>query len=312
MEQTTHHLTELSGLVAAIRVQGRTVRLVVRNVDRLGLLHLYFARGHLVHVEGHAGTPVMALRDLATWFHGAIRLDATAAPAAAGMDVDALDGALDLALRELEMRGVIYPAPPALPGTPFRMPNPSGPSRGTHGLPPLGAPDPYAPPGNATVGPSRSLPTGLPSFMPSPPPPSAPPGPWPGGAPAADDQALTDPQWNLLALAVRQITEHIGQAVGGRMADTLLLQALERAAARDTFLAGLEMDESGWLRARQGDFTTRFPRHVAAEAIANLLTTYEASCATLLGAPHVQEIFAVALTPLRASLAQIGLTFSAP
>lgn len=295
MEQT-HHLSELTGLIAAIRAQGRTVRVVVRNVDRLGLLHLYFAAGRLSHVEGHAESPVMALRDLATWFHGAVRLDAVAAPAPPGPDATPLDGYLDLALKELEMRGVVYPAPPSVVPHAPRMPNPSGPPRGALGLPPLvapaGAPRQTARP-LANSGPMRA----------------APMAPLTSSAPAPDDQ-LSDPQWHLLALAVRQITEHIGQMLGVRVADNLLRQAVAQTAPRNTFLAGLDVDDTGWLRARHEGFTGRFARHAAAEAIADLLTTYEAACANLLGAQRVQEVFAAAVAPLRASLAQIGLTIS--
>lgn len=309
MDQTTHHLSELSGLVAAIRAHGRTVRLVVRNVDRLGLLHLYFGAGRLVHVEGHAGSAPMALRDLATWFHGAIRLDAVAAPASPSGGTDALEGYLDLALKELEMRGVIYPAPPSIvqPSSP-RMPTPSGPPRGAQGLPPLngpaGGPRMTARP-ETNSGPMPDIPA-IPAMPVTP---TTPQGQAPRGQPAVED-ALTGPQWHLLALAVRQITEQVGQVVGVRTGDGLLRQALAQTAPRHAFLAGLDVDHTGWLRARQDGFAERFSRYTAAEAIADLLTVFEADCATLLGPARVREIIATAVAPLRASLAQIGLSIS--
>lgn len=297
MDQTTHHLSELSGLVAAFRAQGRTVRLVVRNVDRLGLLHLYFGAGRLVHVEGHAGSPAMALRDLATWFHGAIRLDGVAAPASPAGGAEALEGYLDLALKELEMRGVVYPAPPSVvqPSSP-RMPTTSGPPRGARGLPPLKGP---------TGGPRM---TGRPATN-SGPMPAAPMGQAQENLSTSEDR-LTSPQWHLLALAVRQITEQIGQVIGPPMSDGLLHQALAQAAARNAFLAGLDVDQTGWLHTRQDGFAERFSRYTAAEAIADLLTAFEADCATLLGADRVREMIATAVAPLRASLAQVGLSIS--
>lgn len=336
MEQT-HHLSELTGIVAAVRAQGRTVRIVVRNVDRLGLLHLYFAAGRLAHVEGHAGNASLALRDLATWYHGAVRLDAVASPVAPGADTMALDGYLDLALKELEMRGVVYPAPPSVMPGAARMPNPSGPPYGARGLPPLNAA--VAPPGSAPGGVAGVGPTGRasdprhaatrldggggsrrtipPAPMPPPVTPTMPPPVTPmpppvmptAGNGALTDQ-LTDPQWHLLALVVRQITEHVGQLLGVRMADGLLRQSLAQVSAKSAFLAGLDVDETGWLRAPQEGFTGRFSRYAAAEGIAELLTTFEVACAQLLGAQRVQEIFAMAAAPLRASLGQIGLTIN--
>src|SRR5258706_13216319 len=70
-----HPLARLAAFVAAARARGRPTRLVLRNTERFGLVHLYFRNGHLDHVEGHLNTPLNSLVDLATWQLGVIRQD---------------------------------------------------------------------------------------------------------------------------------------------------------------------------------------------------------------------------------------------
>ncbi len=53
--------------ITAIRTQRQTLRLVLRNTERFGLIHLYFERGRLVQVQGHKDTPIKTFADLATW-----------------------------------------------------------------------------------------------------------------------------------------------------------------------------------------------------------------------------------------------------
>ena len=69
-------LRNLGGMVARIRATGGTGRLALRNTVRLGMLHLYFERGQLVHLEGSHGSIDDALIDLAGWSDGLIRFDA--------------------------------------------------------------------------------------------------------------------------------------------------------------------------------------------------------------------------------------------
>ncbi|HEV7127144.1 MAG TPA: hypothetical protein VGN32_06860 [Ktedonobacterales bacterium] len=291
--ERTHHLSELASLVATLRAQRQAARLVVRNADRLGLIHLYFGDGHLLHVEGHTGTPATVLRDLGTWYHGAVRVDAVSAPPPAAAPPEALDAALNQALTELEARGVVRPAPPSLAPSAASaiqraqiLPDLAAMGSGAAGLPPLVSPVSDL----ASGAPSRGGPTGTLDA-------------------ASTDQGdhLSEPQWHLLALAVRQITEQMGQLLGVQMVDGVFRQALADGARRNACLAGLEMDSSGWLRAREAGFTTQLNRYAVIEAIADLITRFETHCAELLGEQRVQQLIASAVMPMRASLEQIGL-----
>jgi hypothetical protein len=286
--ERAHRLTELASLVAMVRAQRRVVRLVLRNTDRFGLIHLYFAQGHLIHVEGHSSSPAASLLDLGTWRQGAIRIDQIDALLPGPSDASELEMALARALAELEARGAIYPAPPArAPRTIQYDGVPAPDTAGVAGLPAL----------EPAMG--AAMPQG-----------------------AAADQIgqlvrnrqgdrLTDPQWQLLAIAVRQVTEHAGQMLGDQIADELLREALAQSAQRNAFLSEIEVDETGWLRAREAGYATRYATFDGAEAIAALLTNFEARCAQLIGAHRARRLIATAVAPLRPSLEQIGIAITA-
>ncbi len=283
-----HQLSALAGLIAALRAQGRTVRLALHNTERFGLIHLYFAQGRLIRVEGHAGDPARNLLDLATWRHGAVRVDYVEPPSADAASPAALEAELSETIDELERRGVVYPAPPSVNSAAtsgvFRS---SGAPAGRNGLPPL--------PGMEHLAASfQPAPSGMP----------------PASAVVADDR-LTDPQWQLLALAVRQVIERAAQLLGGAVAESMLRHALAQLAANNAFLAGLELDASGWLRAREAGFTGRFSTFDVVEAIAALLSQVEMRAASVLGPQRAQQLIAQAVAPFRVSLEQIGLTVRA-
>jgi hypothetical protein len=131
--------------------------------------------------------------------------------------------------------------------------------------------------------------------------------PAPGGATPGTEQHLTEPQWQLLALALRQVTERAAQLLGGRIADSMLRQSLAQAATTSAFLAGLTVDQAGWLRAPGNGYAESFTTLDAAEGVALLLGEIESRASAVAGAQRAHELIATALTPFRVSLQQMGL-----
>lgn len=275
-----HQLTELAGLIATVRAKGQAVRLVLHHTERFGLIHLYFAEGRLVRVEGHAGSPARSLVDLQSWRHGAIRVDHVATAAAPAVDTSDFEAMLDQTLAELERRGVIYPAPPAVHARAFTPAPGMGRQSPIDGLPTMALPLLDELRQSPTVGPA---------------------------APSAPERRLTDPQWQLLALAIRQVMDQAGQLIGSQVAQGMLRQALAQAATGNAFLAGLDIDVTGWVHPREAGFVTRYATHEVAEAVAALLTGFESLCAGVLGVSRAQQMIATATGPLRTSLEQIGI-----
>jgi hypothetical protein len=286
--ERAHQLSELAGLIATIRAKGQAVRLVLHHTERFGLIHLYFAEGRLVRVEGHAGNPTRSLLDLRTWRYGAIRVDHIAAQASLTAEGDALETVLSQTLAELERRGVIHPAPPAV------TPQATWHARGMSGRP-------QGTSGQASI---DGLPTMALPLLPELRHPSM-----VGAIPVlASGESLTDPQWQLLALAIRQVTDQAGQLIGSQVAQGMLRQALAQTATGNPFLAGLDIDATGWVHPHEAGFATRFSTYDVAEAVAALLTGFESLCAELLGAVRAQQMIAAATGPLRTSLEQIGIS----
>ena len=308
----------LAADVAAARARGRPTRLVLRHTERFGLVHLYFQDGRLARVEGHLGTPTATLQDLATWDQGVIRRDDD--PGAFVDDADPqIEAVFAEALRLLEARGVVQPAPPARiwpsrsrprvdprsasavggQQAPFATASRPSASIGSGDLPPLSTVDEI----------ERSVPPVPPSerTAASPPAPSsAPPATSPGTG-AATQTTLTEPQWQLLALVIHQVVEKAGGLVGPQMAESILAQALQHAARSYPLLGSLEIDALGWLRAREGERMTAYPAFDVADAVAALLTSFEMRCASLIGADNAQKMMASAAGPFKAALRQIGL-----
>lgn len=281
-------LKALAEAVAAIRARGLAARLVVRNTERFGLLHLYFEQKRLAHVAGHLGDPLRSLADLSSWQSGSIRQDSTVFTGPTVVFDPRLDTALDNAVGELVARSIVTPAATPVaaaqsPGTPPRSwPPASKPhSIGTGGLPPLGR--------AATAARAESIgqATGL-----------------------AQRERLTTPQWQLVALVVRQMVEKMGQIVGDEMAESLLRLSLAHSSRSNPVLHDLEVEPYGWLKETQDVAMTVQAAEDVAEGIAALLTNYELRCASLIGKQQAHDILASTAEPFRAALAQIGLDIS--
>lgn len=301
-----HPLARLAAFVAAARMRGRPTRIVVRNTERFGLIHLYFQHGHLVRVEGYRDTPFTGLADLATWQYGVLRQDEVSGDYGEGPVDPRLETAFADTLRELEARGVVQPAPPiaqraassgsipAMPEVIGMMPGVSGMRRSASSINSIPA---YQ---------SPSAPTDLPPLDATPDI-AVPHGSTAPTATAPEEERLTDPQWQLIALVVRQIMEKAGVLIGAQMAQTILQQSLTHATRSKSPLIDIELDATGWLRATSPNVLTRYTAYDMADAIAALLTGFEARCASLIGTERAQQVITAAAAPFRTSLVQIGL-----
>ncbi len=74
-------LWDLTRIVATIRRSRAFGRLTLRNSDRVGIVHLYFHSGNLVHLVGSSGNTAATLRDLYHWTHATVRFERGATPA---------------------------------------------------------------------------------------------------------------------------------------------------------------------------------------------------------------------------------------
>lgn len=297
----SNSLSRLSAEIAEIRSQNRTVRLVLRNTERFGVLHLYFEHGRLMQVQAHKENPSKSFADLATWNYATIRVDELAdsvhmpgSSASVG-----LEQALDSTLRQLESRGAVAPPPnsrhafsvqtqPYEAGAPWEMP----PSYALGG---------DAPPRNHAVLPTHGEPQAHELFSDMQTLPIASTNP---------SDYVAEAQWQLLALVVKHVVDQAGTAIDQDAADGLIRQSLAYSAVKRPPLRILELDASGWLAPLPGQRITSYPLAEVADAIATLLTNFESRCASLVGEEDAHRIVVAAARPFSASLAQLGLAIA--
>jgi hypothetical protein len=292
MQEITQPLSALPTVVKTIRAQGQPARLVLRNTERVGLVHLYFADGVLVHVEGHRGPGAESLADVATWESGVIRSDALPEPPVA-IPGEQLEATLTTVLQQLEKRGITprsEPPRPLLPRVAATMPP-------TPSLPVTRhATDSVQPPRPLGV---SSIP-GLPPLSTSD---ETVVMPVSGISP----NALADPQWQLLVLAVHEVVERAVRDMQRMVAEGLLAQTLAALATQRRFLSLLEVDTAGWIQTRTEMAVAAFDAGDVVEAMAALLTEFERRCAVIVGAARARQILVEGCLPFRVPLAQIGL-----
>lgn len=296
-------LARLAQLVADTRARGRTGRLVARNTERFGVVHLYFVQGRLAQVHGHAATPLASIADLATWRYGVLRQDSLPNPSTTASPDPRLEAALDDALRQLQASGVVQPAPVSANSLAGRQPSPAS---SPFPSPAHASPPPYSPSPPPSIGSGALPPLARAQAAAS-------------GSTASSLAAtktmrtdvLTTPQWQMVALVVHQVIEGASVLIGAHMAENLLRQALSTASRSHPLLHDLEVEAGGWLKTRKDGAIAHYSTADVAEAVAAVLTTFEVRCAGLIGATRAQDVILVAAAPFRNALAQIGLDISA-
>jgi len=99
-------LRDLAYIINNIRRVRAFGRLTLRNTARMGLAHLYFRGGRLVHVVGNRGGANITLTDLAEWTLATIRFERGIAMGGEGINAEQ-ERLFDDVLMRLQRRGVV-------------------------------------------------------------------------------------------------------------------------------------------------------------------------------------------------------------
>ncbi|HEY0756727.1 MAG TPA: hypothetical protein VGD98_22430 [Ktedonobacteraceae bacterium] len=105
-------LWDLTRIVGTIRRAHAFGRLTLRNSDRVGIIHLYFHSGNLVHIVGSSGNAEAALRDLSHWTHAAVRFERGASAKTSTITAEELHTFDELLLHFQNIGLVATPAQP--------------------------------------------------------------------------------------------------------------------------------------------------------------------------------------------------------
>ncbi len=327
MSNTQHEpFRNLALAIARIRATNATGRLALRNTVRIGMLHLYFERGQLVHIEGSRPTADDAIVDLAGWTAGQIRFDndvrSERHTITAGQQ-----NFFERTLLLLQQQGVIETPPPPLNSRFPTQPSSASAPPGRPVLPPHNSPAPSPagrasssqPPESFTFSGRASLASGEPgrfveasSFMAGQQYPGSLPSS-PSSPPALAGKAevlLTKRQWELLLTVVRAMLEQVGQLFGQRQVQNILQHVLTEQSKQSGALRLLQVDRQSWLREiRMGEMLTQ-PVQEVAEGLVLLISDFERRCASLLGEEKARQMIAQALSPYQDALAEIGIAIN--
>lgn len=101
-------LSELTSIVNTIRHSQAFGRLTLRNSARVGVVHLYFHFGRLIHIVGNRGGMQETLADLREWTEGTARFERSGPIQTKSMN-DGDEQLFDDVLAHLQRRGVLVP-----------------------------------------------------------------------------------------------------------------------------------------------------------------------------------------------------------
>ena len=101
-------LRDLATITSNIRRSHAQGRLTIRNTTRVGVAHLYFRSGRIVHVVGNHLDAKATFADLRTWSRATVRFERGVLAHTEG-DIEEYEQLFDDVLLQLRMRGVTPP-----------------------------------------------------------------------------------------------------------------------------------------------------------------------------------------------------------
>ena len=99
-------LRDLAKIVNTIRRSRAFGRLTVRNTSRLGVAHLYFRYGKLIHIVSHRGDTNATLADLPTWTQATLRFERGISISGESI-TEEQEQLFDHVLLQLQMQGIV-------------------------------------------------------------------------------------------------------------------------------------------------------------------------------------------------------------
>jgi len=99
-------LRDLAKIVNTIRRSRAFGRLTLRNTSRLGIAHLYFRYGKLVHIVGNRGDANATLADLPTWTRATVRFERGISVTSESIN-DEQEQLFDHVLLQLQIQGTV-------------------------------------------------------------------------------------------------------------------------------------------------------------------------------------------------------------
>ena len=272
-------LRDLAPMVNAIRRSWAFGRLTVRSTTHVGLVHLYFRHGKLVHIVSNSGDASTSLADLQHWTQAIVRFERGIATNSQNVGIEQ-ERMFDDLLAQLQRRNSS-----SIPQRP-RMTSPQS-SR----IPPFERPRMTSQESSRTP-PSSESPRVIDSHI--------------VAAPGVE-QLITPMEWRILVEGIRRISLAVARLVGSQEAMSVLSDILEDFSSAFPALSCLQIAPGGYLQVVRTAQLDRIPRVEVIKGFAALIATCRYFCSPLVGEENASRLIMQALNGMGPALASLGV-----
>ncbi len=301
-------------MVNAMRRSWACGRLTLRSTTHVGLAHLYFRGGKVVHIVSNSGDADATLADLLHWTHAVVRFERGIATSSQNVSIEHERMFNDLLLQLQRRNGVPMPADAQslsprqgdrVPTRP-RMTQPPDerqrrtPPRGREGFetrsasfaegpygtritPPLERPHAASYPQRQRVVDSHII------------------------AAAGAEQLITPMEWRILVEGIRRASMAVAQLVGPQEAMSVLRDILDDFSSAFPALSCLQLAPGGYLQVVRTAQLDRIPRLEVIKGFAALIATCQHFCSPIIGEENARRLIMQALNGIGPALASLGV-----
>ena len=291
-------LRDLASMVNAMRRSWACGRLTLRSTTHVGLAHLYFRAGKVVHIVSNSGDADATLADLLHWTHAVARFERGIATSSQNVSIEHERMFNELLLQLQRRNGVPIPERPRMTQPPERQR--ITPPRGRKGFetrsasfaegpygtritPPLERPHAASYPQKQRVVDSHII------------------------AAAGAEQLITPMEWRILVEGIRRASMAVAQLVGSQEAMSVLRDILDDFSSAFPALSCLQLAPGGYLQVVRTEQLDRIPRLEVIKGFAALIATCRHFCASMIGEENAGRLMMQALDGIGPALASLGV-----
>ena len=288
-------LRDLASMVNAIRRSWAFGRLTLRSTTHVGVAHLYFHGGKVVHIVSNSGDASKTLADLRHWTQAIVRFERGIATSSQNVSSEH-ERMFDELLLQLQRRN----------GVPTLSPEGQRMTPSSESLAPTRA---YPPPTQPRATTSRMTP---PSERPE----GQRVAPRPQSQRVVDshiieapgvEQLITPMEWRILVEGIRRASLAVAQLVGPQEAMSVLRDILDDFSSAFPALSCLQLVPGGYLQVVRTAQLDRIPRLEVIKGFAALIATCRYFCAPIIGEENARRLIMQALNGIGPALASLGV-----
>jgi hypothetical protein len=275
-------LRDLTQIVNDIRRLRAFGRLTLRSTTHIGLAHLFFRGGKLVHIVSNSGDASATLADLQHWTRAAVRFERGIPEGKQNVSSDH-ERVFENLLLHLQKRSLasVSESPRVTPvsASPRVFTIPEAPRATSIPQSPRAAPVPE----RARVIESQVSTT-------------------PGA-----ERLITPQEWYVLVESIRRVSQAVAQLVGPQEALSVLRDILEDFSSAFPALSSLHIASGGYLQVVRTAQLDYIPRRKVIEGFAALLATCRHFCTPIIGEENSRKLLVHALGDVGPALVNLGI-----